>query len=154
MLLSVILALARLDLDPWHEATSLAELPQRAATERLTSLIAALPDGPSADQAPETIAERLIALLPRGIDPGIGSDKPLFHADEVKKFRVGISMFVVFFVFMMVAQLLLAQWIEPSQHPLTRDDDVRTPTSITAPPQTPTKLINDDHVGSGKKVYP
>ena len=92
----------------------MAELPQRAATERLTSLIAALPDGPSADQAPETIAERLIALLPRGIDPGIGSGKPLFHADEVKKFRVGILMFVVFFVFMMVAQLLSAQWVEPA----------------------------------------
>jgi hypothetical protein len=56
MLLSVISAFARLDLDPWQEAIKLARLPEKAATERLMSLIAALPDGLSAHQAPETIS--------------------------------------------------------------------------------------------------
>ena len=48
MLLSVLSALARLDIDPWQEAVQLAALPEETATRRLSSLIAALPDGPSA----------------------------------------------------------------------------------------------------------
>jgi hypothetical protein len=48
MLLSVLSALARLDVDPWREAAELAQLPRQTATQRLASLIAALPDGPSA----------------------------------------------------------------------------------------------------------
>lgn len=65
MLLSVLSALARLDVDPWQEAAELARLPGEAATERLASMIAALPDGPSAPSDPRTIAARLVALLPR-----------------------------------------------------------------------------------------
>ena len=41
--LSVLSALARLDVDPWDEATSLARMPREAAAERLTALIDALP---------------------------------------------------------------------------------------------------------------
>ena len=53
MLLSVISALARLDLDPWQEAIKLAGLPGETATKRLASLlIAALPGGPSAHLDP------------------------------------------------------------------------------------------------------
>jgi len=65
MLLSVISALARLDVDPWQEAANLAELPRTTATRRLASLIAALPDRPSMQLDLGTIAGRLIALLPR-----------------------------------------------------------------------------------------
>ena len=43
MLLSVLSALARLDLDPWREAASLSKLPTAAATERLSSLLSSLP---------------------------------------------------------------------------------------------------------------
>lgn len=62
MLLSVLSALARLDVDPWQEAANLARLPAEAATKRLASLIAILPSEPSADAG--KIATRLIALLP------------------------------------------------------------------------------------------
>jgi hypothetical protein len=65
MLLSVLSALARLNVDPWQEAATLALLPGETATQRLSALIAALPDGPSAHRDPRTIAARLIALLPR-----------------------------------------------------------------------------------------
>ena len=41
--LTVLSALARLDVDPWHEATSLARMSREAAPERLTALIDALP---------------------------------------------------------------------------------------------------------------
>jgi hypothetical protein len=65
MPISVLSALARLDIDPWQEATALARLPGRTAIQRLAASIAALPDGPSAHRDPEPIATRLIALLPR-----------------------------------------------------------------------------------------
>lgn len=61
MRLSVLSALARLEIDPWQEAAKLAGLPGEAAVRRLTGLRAALPDGPSASLNPGTIAARLIA---------------------------------------------------------------------------------------------
>jgi len=68
-LLSVFSALARLDIDPWLEAAKLARLPKEAATQRLAELIAALPDEASAHRQVRTIAARLIAFLPRQVDP-------------------------------------------------------------------------------------
>src|ERR1700751_4445600 len=60
MLLSVLSALARLDVDPWQEAAELARLPGETGTQRLASLIAALPDRPSPHLDPGTIAARLV----------------------------------------------------------------------------------------------
>src|ERR1700691_4725148 len=65
MPLSVLSALARLDIDPWLEAAELARLPRETATQRLASSIATLPGGPSEYLEPGTIAAHLIALLPR-----------------------------------------------------------------------------------------
>lgn len=62
--LSVLSALARLNLDPWREAAELSQLPKGAAAARLERLIARLPKGrwDAADLG--AIADRLIALLP------------------------------------------------------------------------------------------
>ena len=62
--LSVVSALARLDLDPWKEAAKLAKLPGNLATQNLSALIVALQEIPSARQDPGKIAARLVALLP------------------------------------------------------------------------------------------
>lgn len=67
MLLSVVSALARLNLDPWQEAANMAQLPRTTAARRLASLIAALPDTPSTLLTPGANAARLIAHLPRRI---------------------------------------------------------------------------------------
>ncbi len=64
-LLSVVSALARLEVDPWKEAASLARMPRDQAKQRLTSLIASLPKGATTSLSPEIIAARLIALLPQ-----------------------------------------------------------------------------------------
>jgi hypothetical protein len=63
--LSVLSALARIDVDPWLEAASLARLPLQAATDRLASLLALAPAGLAQDTDPDVIARRVIALLPR-----------------------------------------------------------------------------------------
>ena len=73
MLLSVLSALARLDVDPWEEAAVLARLPGDVATRKLAALISVLPPGPSARPDSETIAARLIPLLPRRVDREIPS---------------------------------------------------------------------------------
>lgn len=76
MLLGVLSALARLDIEPWQEAAKLARLPRVTASERLASLIAALPDEPSGHRDP-SIAARLIALLPSGASANTASRKIL-----------------------------------------------------------------------------
>jgi hypothetical protein len=64
MLLSVLSALARLDLDPWREAADLARMPEETAKRRLTYLIEALPNRSLSLPEPEMISTRLVALLP------------------------------------------------------------------------------------------
>jgi len=63
MLLSVLSMLVRLDVDPWQEAAKLARLSTETATQRLASLIGALPD-PLSVHPGLGAAPRLIALLP------------------------------------------------------------------------------------------
>lgn len=65
MLLSVLSMFARLDVDPWQEAASLARMSKSTATARLSALIAALPDAPTAGVPIESVAGDLVALLPR-----------------------------------------------------------------------------------------
>ena len=64
MLLSVLSALARLDLDPWQEAATLTIMPTQDAAARLTCLLSSLPSCAANPLGPGTVA-RLIALLPR-----------------------------------------------------------------------------------------
>ena len=74
---SVLSALARLNVDPWQEATNLARMPREAAVVRLTALIDALPDEGTVG-IPTTIAADLVALLPRGNSLNVRSSVRLF----------------------------------------------------------------------------
>ena len=132
MPLSVLSALARLDIDPWQEAAELARLPREAATQRLASSIAALPDGPSAHLENGTIAARLIALLPRQASSNIPSRDTMLDAGEVTKFRAGMGMYVVFIVFMSIAQ-----WLAASREPSAQADNARLPASGKVVSQLP-----------------
>lgn len=62
--LTVLSALARLGIDPWQEASRLAQLSKAAAMQRMTSIIAGLPNGRWAPSDASAIATRLIDLLP------------------------------------------------------------------------------------------
>jgi hypothetical protein len=65
MPLSVLSALARLNLDPWQQAAELRDMSKTTATQRLAELIAQLPGEWARPDLPAT-AQRLIELLPRG----------------------------------------------------------------------------------------
>jgi hypothetical protein len=75
--LSVLSALARLNVDPWQEATSLALMPREAAVVRLTALIDALPNEGTIG-IPTTMAADLVALLPRSNSLNVRSSVSLF----------------------------------------------------------------------------
>ncbi len=104
MLLSVLSALARLDVDPWQEAAALTRLLGDAAVRRLTSLIAALPDLPSARLEPGVIADRLVALLPRRAGPHLPTRATaLTQGTATQSLALLCAIFVAF--------LLGAMWI-------------------------------------------
>jgi hypothetical protein len=64
MPVSVLSALARHNIDPWHEAAKLAGMPKRAAIARLASMISAVKPDSTPPPRAELIAARLIELLP------------------------------------------------------------------------------------------
>ncbi len=65
MPLSVISAMARLDLDPWTEAAALAGMSADGAALRLSGLLARVVDDRPTQPDRATIAARLVALLPK-----------------------------------------------------------------------------------------
>ena len=126
MLLSVLSALARLNIDPWQEAAKLAALPGETATHRLASLIAELPEPSPPHPDPVTIAARLIALLPRPPNPNIASRKALFGAGGATHPRAVMYMYVIVILF-----VLGGQWIVASRQPAAQVGNVQAPASST-----------------------
>lgn len=105
--LSVNSALARLNIDPWEEAATLTQLQADTATRRLAALFMALPAGAAANSAPDVIAARLIALLPR---KGTASPTPASHSRDIPVVepRSGTRM-IAWLVIIVV--LSAAQWL-------------------------------------------
>jgi hypothetical protein len=130
--LSVLSALARLDLDPWQEAAELAQLPRESATRRLASSIATLADGLPSHLENGIIAARLIALLPRHSASEISALRTVVDARDVRKFRAGMCMYAIFFIIVMAAQ-----WIAASLQAPPRIDNTEASASSTVLPQPP-----------------
>jgi hypothetical protein len=128
MLLSVLSALARLEVDPWLEAASLTRMPREKATARMASLIAALPDRPSAQPDTATVAARLIALLPRGRDASAPSRAAAPDGAATSTFWT--ILFVILMALMLGAQLFTA-----SRQPAAPTDRAGAPALNAAPPR-------------------
>ena len=138
MLLSVLSALVRSNVDPWREATELARLSRKAATRRLASLIADLPDELSVPVDPRTIAARLIALLPGKTHGKAASRKKLFGIAVVPN-----SWVAIYGVFIFMAFVLAAQFITTSAQAPTRTDKIHAAAPSVAPPQTRTSNVSE-----------
>lgn len=130
MLLSVVSALARLDIDPWQEAAELAGLPEATATQRLTSLIEALPDAAAPQREPGQIAARLIALLPH-MTASTGRPSARSPGGAVAN-RSPTLVWAILIAFM-----LGTQWIASSLQPPTPVADVQTAVSSFTPASRP-----------------
>lgn len=135
MPLSVVSALARSDVDPWQEAAQLARLPVEAATQRLASLIAALPEASGPRWDPGTIATRLIGLLPHTSASPSPSSKAVPDAGAANR-----SQTLVYAVFMVIT--LSVQLIVASHQPPAQVGDGNPPVSATLSPNTQSPPAN------------
>jgi hypothetical protein len=138
MTVSVLSALARLDVDPWQEAANLARLPGATAIERLTSLLMVLPGGISANPDPRTIAARLIALLPRRTGRAIASRETRPNTSRMTNFPTVARMVVI--NVLIVAFMVGAQWIVASNQPPTRVADGHVAAPDTNAAQAPSRI--------------
>ena len=113
MLLTVLSALARLDLDPWGEAANLAQLPTEAATERMRSLVAAVSEEPATASESESVAARLVALLPTKTISAPGPRKANQTKTNPRETlqRVGLPNNARFFLFVAIVAVLLSMQI-------------------------------------------
>ena len=64
--LSILSALARLDMDPWREAARLADMPRSVAATTLASILAKLPGDNLKLSDSATLSQRLVEFLPEG----------------------------------------------------------------------------------------
>lgn len=139
MLLSVLSALARLDIDPWIEAASLAKMSTGAAIERMRLLIAALPEETSAHLDADVIAARLIALLgPRQlVSKPMPASRPTPTKIAPGKPGVAVNQRVVVFLIVMAlslgAQLLIRSVRMPAQADSVHASAPTTMSSSNAP---------------------
>ena len=100
MLLSVLSALARLDIDPWQEAGNLTRMSRESATQRLASLISTLPGGPLAHLDARTIAVHLITLLPHRPSVNITPREVLPNAGGLNNSRVIMYILIINVIFL------------------------------------------------------
>jgi len=107
MPISVISALARLDLDPWTEAAELANMPAVGAAERLSALLA----GVAAQPDRETVAARLIGLLPTPVKT---SAKPGVHTADALGSRYVQSLGIMWLI--ILASMAASAWFGASGH--------------------------------------
>jgi hypothetical protein len=131
MLVSVLSGLARSDVDPWQEAARLAKLPGESATQRLASLIGALPDRAASYPESHAIAARLVALLPRPLGfSGVpqGASGSAWAAMNSRPWWI----YVAVMVFVLGSQFLIAS------HQLSvKSDDANAKAAIAVPPAAP-----------------
>jgi hypothetical protein len=137
MLVSVLSAIARQNVDPWQEAAELARLPRETAIQRLAALIATLPDGAPPHQNPSATAATLIALLPRRQPFETRSQTPSIKAVAMTKHS---SLVVVMILFLAV--MLCAKYIAASSQPPEHGIGARAPTTSTSSPITASRNLS------------
>jgi hypothetical protein len=127
--LTVLSAMARMNMDPWHEAAVLADMPAKAAAGKLAALIAALPGTPSTPDESGLIAARLIKLLPQQSRVSLPRpqqsrlDLPPYLLSAVRVLSSKSAMYVVL---VLIGLTLGAKWFVTNKPPVA---NVQTSTS-------------------------
>jgi hypothetical protein len=130
MPLSVLSALARLNVDPWEEAAQLSALPQGPAAQRLAALIEQLPGGRWTQTESRTIADRLIELLPRRVSSKVVLARKVPSLRDVTS-SVGAKVLIC--TVLAVTVLIIAASREPS----SKSDHITDPAFDNSSQQTP-----------------
>jgi len=132
--LSVNSALARSNVDPWEEAAALTQLPHDLAMQRLTTLIAALPEGSSRHADPAKIAERLIALLPRHSARLFPPNTAVASARSLVGSLSGSQIFIFA---ILLGSMAGGQWLASNLKPAPLPNQAVTPACNAPAPQPP-----------------
>jgi hypothetical protein len=143
--LTVLSALARMDVDPWKEASNLAKMTPESAVTQLASLLGALRNAPAAGPESKRLARTLIALLPRPRNRAPPMLRVFAQAPPTKHpAAVTSALTFVTYVFCM----LLIQWLmlsliahrqaqaKPTSAPTI---DSPSPATSSTPPKTTVK---------------
>jgi hypothetical protein len=134
MMLSVVSALARLDIDPWQEASSLNGMPVEIATKRLAFLIKKLPEMLPVHLESGKIAERLIALLPSCSNSRRASPRKTLGIGAITKPSA-----IVYVVFFLVAIAAGVQILTAGHQPPSGNRRAPSMTRVVPPPMNGTK---------------
>ena len=128
MTLSVVSALARLEIDPWQEAARLSALSKEKAVAALMPIIACFAGGQWADADTPNIAVRLASLLPQhvgtspsGLAAATGSRRPPYLAICLVLYVVGSIAASLF----MAAQHPALPGVSAAPTETPRTDDIR-----------------------------
>jgi hypothetical protein len=134
MPLSVVSVLARMELDPWVEAASLADLPAETASRKLAGWLDALPDPTLKPAGPDTRAARLITLLPRR--KTLNSPPPSAGTGAVAAAKpralTKAILVAIYLILSLCIQLYIARREPPASPELNH-----APASAIIPPQAP-----------------
>lgn len=121
MPLTMLTMLARMGIDPWAEASDLAALSREAATQKLISVLAGVPNGPAQGADTASAAARLVALLhavPKPKAPTADA-APLRVAVATQPKRVPRAVYYLLALILM----FVAQWALDSRHASTPPDN-------------------------------
>jgi hypothetical protein len=140
MPLTVLSALARMDVDPWDEALTLAHLPHESAVKRLASVLGPLRNASVTGVDLACIAGQLLSLLPcpRERAPAIlkafAQVAPTKHPEAVSAVLTAVT----YVIFMLAVQWLVGNLHAPRQiqspsNSAPAIDSPRLPTSIEEP---------------------
>ena len=125
MRLSVLSALARMDVDPWEEATKLAAMPRAIAQSTLISTLDLLSGRSWKPAEAEVVAARLIRLLPGG------AEAPKAAAGEIAGVLAQrTNYWLVWLVFAMAISFL-----SPHHQTTTDADQSKSISSTSSPAQ-------------------
>lgn len=137
MPLTVLSALARMDVDPWDEAAKLMQLPQDGAVKQLASLLGSLRNTSVANLDPARIAVPLVALLPRPLGRAPPLVKAISQAAPAKSPAIVSTLLSVltYVIFMLFINWLMMSLQAPRQKPsaATSAPTPDAPTMPTAP---------------------
>jgi len=115
--LTVLSALARLGVDPWTEAADLADISRDSATEKLTMLLAGVPNGPSPGADTATLAAHLVALLHTLPKPRVSTAAAALSRAAVtpQPRRVRLAIYYLFaLIFMLVGHWVVTSTSAPT----------------------------------------
>jgi len=135
--ITVVSALARLDLDPWAEAANLTRLPGAIATQKLAKVISRLPEIPSARVDSSMVAARLIGLLPGRIGSNIAT--PQISAPNLPSSAQALlaPRFVFLLLFITIAVLFGTQMVMTRFHSTKIESSSQAAAPISAFASTP-----------------